>query len=462
MDKVNLDINTYTLTELENLFKLVKPYSEEDILNKKKILENEIYKSNINQIKKEELYIFLDNINNKLTNEYFNSLRPDDKIFNDVNKYDGNHYVIKNKNNQYESVLENNKKINKSIIKKTYTIDSIFRANYNDFKNQSHDYIIELPETITNAITFSISSIEIPLCYHNISDSLNNNTFRIELNRKQSHTNSEGEIVTNFSSDFSCNIELIPGLYESLFASNAQRKAQNIENHINDQISNQVNEKYDNNLSADSAYNKAVVDICNNLQFKINLFSGYSMFLFNNNDSSPEVKIDDDTQIVINYNINNSNSIENCKENELYQKLGWQLGFRVEKSIIDKSALIDGDIGVAMSACICHISYPRYLYIAIDDYQTSSRNHFSVAAPSTIAPNIIARINILSCLEDKTAFKNCASPGDYLYTNKHIKEYFGPTNIKKLRIQLLDEYGRPFPINNMDWSFVASFECFYN
>ena len=31
-----------------------------------------------------------------------------------------------------------------------------------------------------------------------------------------------------------------------------------------------------------------------------------------------------------------------------------------------------------------------------------------------------------------------------------------------MRIQLLDEYGRNFPINNMDWSFVASFECFYN
>ena len=36
MDKVNLDINTYTLTELHNLLKLTKPYNQEDILNKKK------------------------------------------------------------------------------------------------------------------------------------------------------------------------------------------------------------------------------------------------------------------------------------------------------------------------------------------------------------------------------------------------------------------------------------------
>ena len=36
MDKVNLDINTYTLTELENLLKLQKPYNQQDIENKKK------------------------------------------------------------------------------------------------------------------------------------------------------------------------------------------------------------------------------------------------------------------------------------------------------------------------------------------------------------------------------------------------------------------------------------------
>ena len=57
---------------------------------------------------KEELYIFLDNIYNKLTN---NLLKIDKSKFNDVTQYDGNHFVIKNENNQYSSVLENNKKI---------------------------------------------------------------------------------------------------------------------------------------------------------------------------------------------------------------------------------------------------------------------------------------------------------------------------------------------------------------
>ena len=459
MDKVNLNINTYTLTELENLLKLIKPYNEQDILNKKNNLENQISKSNINQNKKEELYIFLDNIKNKLTGEYLNSLRPDDTVFNDVNKYDGNHFVIKNTNDQYASVLENNKKVNKSIIKKTFTVDSIFRPNYDNPNNKSHDYIIELPETITNAVTMSISSIEIPLSYHNISDDLNNNTFRIELNKKGVDPTTLSETLIE---DSSWDIVLLPGLYESLFTSSAQRKAQNIVTQINSQIGLQV-----------TGNTQAATDVSKNLTFKVDPYSGFGVFTYNNKNAINE-KVESGSQIVLNFNIDNDRSLENCSENLLYQKLGWQLGFRGDKATIDCSGLTTGpfpsllnptatpDTASIISPGVCHIAYPRYLYIAIDDFQTSSRNYFAVASPSTIAPNIVARINILSCLEDKTAFKNAAAPGDYLYTNKHVREYFGPTNIKKMRIQLLDEFGRSFPLNNMDWSFVASFECFYN
>ena len=101
----------------------------------------------------------------------------------------------------------------------------------------SHDYIIELPETITNAVTMSISSIEIPLSYHNVSDDFNNNTFRIELNKKGVDPTTLSETLIE---DSSWDIVLVPGLYESLFTSTAQRKAQNIITQINSQIAVQV------------------------------------------------------------------------------------------------------------------------------------------------------------------------------------------------------------------------------
>ena len=74
---------------------------------------------------------------------------------------DSKKFIIKNENDKYSSTLENNKQINKSIIKRTYTVDSLFRQNYDADDNQSHNYVIQLPETINKAITMSISSIEI-------------------------------------------------------------------------------------------------------------------------------------------------------------------------------------------------------------------------------------------------------------------------------------------------------------
>ena len=463
MNNINLDINTYSIKELENLFKLPEKYSSIEILEKKQILTDNIIKSNINQNKKEELLIFLDNINNRLQNLIIeeNAKNQEDKKINDIKRYDRNHFLIETKNNSFSSILENNKKINKSIIKRTYTVDSLFRQNYTNEDNKSHDYIIELPEIITKAITMSISSIELPLTYYNISTDLNNNIFRIEI-----YDISSGNLIDDGKID----IILTDGLYEIRYASadqfslavssttttfTTQIKAADIIQEINTQIANISSPNTDYTEIID-IYN----DISSNLRLKHDIRSGLSFFEYKNFDSNSVIG---NHKIKINFDVNNSSS-KNCVENNIYQKLGAQLGFRVKNLELnsDNSIGTDNSNIQILSTNICYINYPRYLYIAIDDFQTSSRNYFSIAANSIVAPNIVGRINILSLLEEKTAFKSAAAPGDFLYTQKHIREYFGPTDINKLHIQILDEYGRPFSMNNVDWSFILSFECYYN
>lgn len=434
MNNINLDINTYNISELEKLIKLPENYNNETIYKNKETIENSIQKSNISDAKKTELFIFLDNIKNKLIN---NLEKVDEKNYNLVKQYDGNHFVIKTKNNDYKSTLENNKQINKSIIKRTYTIDSLFRQNYESVDNPSHNYIMQLPETINKAITMSISSLEIPLTYHNISENYNNNIFTIEI--LDGSNNPTGELH---------NIILTPGLYESRFTTNVTNNetqkiiASNIVTEINTKINNITNG-----------------DISNNLSFVVGSKSGFSGFKFDNSNNY----ITSSNKLRINFDVNNpANNSTSCYNNEIYQKLGWQLGFRNNSIIIDENSNNSNNILTITSSAICYINYPRYLYIAIDDFQSSSRNYFSIAADSIIAPNIIGRINILSLLEEKTAYKQGATAGDHLFTQKNIREYFGPTDINKLKIQLLDEYGRPFSLNNMDWSFIMTFECFYN
>jgi len=428
---INLDINNYTIAELEKLLKLQANYSTENVIKQKEVITLSIKESGLADGQKTELYIFLDNIKNKLIN---NLEKIDEKKYNLVNQYDGNHFLIKTKNNDFKTLLENNKQIDKSIIKRTYTIDSLFRQNYDLPDNPSHNYVIQLPETINRAITMSISSLEIPLTYYNISKFNNNNTFTIQ------------ELSGNDVSGRLYSIILDEGLYDARV-----NLGDAYPTHIAYSITTEINTK----LVA-----CPIFDTSTNLVFKIDDKQGKSIFTLTSTASTNKrYKINFDIDNSNNSNNSNNYSIKyNCIENHLHQKLGWLLGFTKPYIIVEANT----NTIKTYSDKICQLNYPRYIYIAIDDFQASSRNYFSVAAQSLIAPNIIGRINILSLLQEKTAFKQAASAGDFLFTQKHIREYFGPTDITKLRIQLLDEYGRPFSLNNSDWSFVVTFECFYN
>ena len=42
------------------------------------------------------------------------------------------------------------------------------------------------------------------------------------------------------------------------------------------------------------------------------------------------------------------------------------------------------------------------------------------------------------------------------------RQYFGPVNINKVNIQLLDEYGRILDMHSMDYSFCVTFNVVYD
>ena len=433
MNNFNLDIKSYSIYDLEKLLKLKTNYNIEDLNNaiiniRKKIISSE----SINITKKTELEIFINNINNKLINK-LNSI--DDKNYNTVSQYDENHFIIKNKNIG-KSVLENNQKINKIIIKKTYNIDSVFRQNYGALDNPSNNFTINLPETVNQAVTMSISSIEIPITYFNISPDYNNNCFHFEL------TISEQVKIYK--------VELITGLYRarkqgSIVDANS---AFNFTKGVNNAINNSVNIE---------DINDSLTDHFTSITYAIEQHTGFSYFKVVKKSSN------DVSNIFINFDVDNRDPSYNlCVNNDWYQRLGWMMGYRnPRQELVTTTDELSINI-TNLSSAPCHINYPRYLYICIDDFQSNAKNYFSIASDSVIAPNIISRINILSLFESKGAFTTGAAPIDYRHDQKHIREYFGPTNIKKLKIKLIDEYGRTFSLNFMDWSFLLTFECYYN
>ena len=176
--------------------------------------------------------------------------------------------------------------------------------NYIEYK--SHNYIINLPETITKAITMSISSLEIPLTYYNISKQLNNNIFHIELTKK---IGGDKLIVK---------IELLDGFYSTYYKtsttqiinydvdtnSSEQKVETLIKFAINKKIQTLTTSDIINNPPfSDASKNSYISDLSNNLSFNIVQKSCKSTFEFNS--AINNIFNQTDWDLLINFDVNN-------------------------------------------------------------------------------------------------------------------------------------------------------------
>ena len=155
--------------------------------------------------------------------------------------------------------------------------------------------------------------------------------------------------------------------------------------------------------------------------------------------------------------------------------LGWQLGFRTAMYEMRGNGITPSQppsqppsqqpyVGpqAAVSEGICLITGPQYVFLCIDDYNNNVNNYYASAfGASTIAPNIIARLNIKQQINSAGAYGVVS--GESLSTSlTYSREYFGPVDIQRMRITLVDDFGRVLDLNNMDWSFSLMFECIYS
>lgn len=128
-------------------------------------------------------------------------------------------------------------------------------------------------------------------------------------------------------------------------------------------------------------------------------------------------------------------------------KLGWLLGFRDGKYINNLTYVSEG---------LVNLTGFRYIYLVVDDFNNSVNDGFYAAFNSSILnKNILARITLQGSVFSLESQNNFT-----LITN--ARQYFGPVDIQKMQIQLLDEYGRILNLNNMDYSFCLTFQTIYD
>lgn len=158
----------------------------------------------------------------------------------------------------------------------------------------------------------------------------------------------------------------------------------------------------------------------------------------------------------------------NLAEN-IMMRLGWKLGYRLGtyRSFGGPSLNIEAQkkyftSASVMSEGITQVTPPRYVYISIDDGNRAASNSFTVTfAESTVDQNIIARLNYAAEVNANGAYQIASGAGLDNAMNR-TRQYFGPVDINRLTLRLIDEYGRLVNLNNMDWSMTLSFEQLYD
>jgi len=279
--------------------------------------------------------------------------------------------------------------VHKHLKTKYVNIDTIFADEYN--LSSLADYNITLPEKITNVQSVSISNVNLPICFYNISSDLGNNIFSLNY------------LSINY-------LFQIPN---------------NQYNTINELI---------------TAMNTVIRT--NTIIYDANNLLGYTgFFLYNNTVLFKSVLTN---PITLHFDVN---SLGTDRYN-FKSKLGWLLGFRNISYIIRPVTTVPSQI---TAECIYNLNTVRYLYLVMDEFSRGNQNTFISPLPvSLINKNIIAKLSLNSAMYP---FKSIIPLNRYLGLMTDQRTYSGKIDLQKLNIKLINEYGKPINLNGNHFAF---------
>jgi len=475
MESFLLNINDYSDKELEEILSLSYPYQPQDIKMKRDELYVKLVNDNsVNNDMKTKITIFLDTISIRLTKIISTGIQQStiksEKFYDLKNTVVevNDHFIIKNEEDikaAYNSKPSDGlhlgsiggappgiiNPINYRTIKRAVNIDSRFRPNY--YQTSSSDQKLTLPYKFDKVVNMRLASIEIPLTYYAISQSLGNNSFVVNWNNV-------GGVFQN-----SALVKLPDGNYETynINIPNGSGGSE-IESILNAALLSSIAL-----TPPDAIYNGVTIqsDASFNLRYTVDSTSGKSVFALDISGitQSELVSLINsgylDYQLVFAVDVNGSTEVNQ----PLPFFLGWELGYRMNVYDSGPGSVIGSNIilpAAVVSEGLFYIKGPQYIFVAIDDYNNNVNNYYVSAYSDSINNrNILARINLSNRGNAGVVHQTSESDGFSSQINRS-RNYFGPVNIEKLRITLYDEFGRIINLNNMDWSCSLMFECMYS
>jgi hypothetical protein len=167
---IDLNLNNYTIIDLERFFNVSGDYTIHDVEQKKQIMITRLNTMNVASSMQKEIIIFLNNAKEKLLNN------------SEIIPKQVTPFIYSNTSDYFKGTFN---PIEKRLVTKLVCIDTFFRSSY--LSTKSTDFTYTFPETINNVVSLQLSSIEIPYTWYNISAEQKNNFFIIIDSSNISH-----------------------------------------------------------------------------------------------------------------------------------------------------------------------------------------------------------------------------------------------------------------------------------
>lgn len=425
MENINTNLSDYTIDELFSLLDItIKNESTYDELVNKIKTNTDKYIDTFTKLNKQTIVNFFKNVQYVLLNSY----KGNDPNVNTVITYKNDYaYGVGSIIAQYDDNIFNSNSgagnpLNRKTVTKMYTVDTRFRTNY--YTTTSTNFLVDIPEEQKRVIEMKLSDIEIPTTYYTFNNAYNNNYMWMKI---------------IFMDD---RVE-----YLYIYIPEGNYSTTKIMNTINSAIKQYV-EYEDITVTYDLSYVDGVGEGTGLVSLN---YVGTDIKSVEINFTAPPIP-----------NQYSSRKVENIPDNNallvlyirsyfipLIERLGWILGFR--NGLYNTT----GNNNTIVSESILDVSGPKYVYLSVDDHRMGVNTDFKICNVSQIPNTILARIAI-KVPPFTTQVENDLS----VYAESRY--YYGPVNITKLDIKLLDEHGRIVNLNSRDFSFTLKLTVIYS
>ena len=464
----DLNINNYNKDDLESLLSLETPYTQSDVISKCNVLKDNLQNNNENIELDSKIQDFLNLVNEKLC-----SFIHDNNQSLSVVTYADNPELMKGTLNPLYK-----RKINKLL-----NIDTKFRTHFNEI---STDFKFDLPIKFKNIYEISLKSIEFSQSLQNVFKSskiytnkndyfyglksVNYGEYNTNMNTLKDKFNNilQETQCTNITDEFICDIkkhkqdisDTIKNIINNAKFEKIHVKPQDTQDPQDEHSNCNKNNILTYLFNPDPTILENIVDKQNSTKeyFVTNVPGSKSYRSSTNMNDYSLISFGYDTYL--DYDDENREIIDCLFKDEyvsdntpLQLKLGWLLGYRkkIYKTSTDETKFPEYT-NISTPEALFTGNSNNYLYLSVDDYNNNvSDGYYSAFNSSILNKNILSRISIIPHV-------------NYLATSftQIPRTYFGPVNLEKMHVQLLDELGKPVYLQNMDYSFALNLTEIYN